>query len=196
MSYDRRKQLTQRMLKEALVELMDEKPLARITVTELCERADVNRSTYYKYYMDPRQQAETMCDEFLTVLLGIMTKHGRVEFSQEESLAVTKELVACIYENRQIFRVLANCFGYESYVRHMTELFRQFTLESWKSNGYAESAVHEELALAYVMGGATTALLKWVSDEQPRLSADEVAELITRNNACFMAQAQRHRETS
>ena len=45
----RRTQYTRRALRDALIELLADKPLARITVRELCERADVNRSTFYAH---------------------------------------------------------------------------------------------------------------------------------------------------
>jgi len=38
--------MTKRLMKEALIDLMDQKPLEKITVTEICKIADVNRSTF------------------------------------------------------------------------------------------------------------------------------------------------------
>ena len=51
-SESRRVRMTKRMLKDALMELMEKQPLAAISVTELCDLADVNRSTFYSYYND------------------------------------------------------------------------------------------------------------------------------------------------
>ena len=44
---DRRISMTKRMLKEAMTELLREKDIYHIAVRELCERADVNRTTFY-----------------------------------------------------------------------------------------------------------------------------------------------------
>ena len=43
---------SKRLLREALVALLQEKDYSRITVTELVERADLNRSTFYAHYND------------------------------------------------------------------------------------------------------------------------------------------------
>jgi len=43
---NRRVKMTKRLMKEALIDLMDQKPLEKITVTEICKIADVNRSTF------------------------------------------------------------------------------------------------------------------------------------------------------
>ena len=47
---DRRVTMTKRMLKDALIEMLKEKDIYHISIRELCERADVNRTTFYRYY--------------------------------------------------------------------------------------------------------------------------------------------------
>ena len=47
---NQRVRLTKRMLKDALVQLMETKPLEKITIYELCAKAEINRTTFYKYY--------------------------------------------------------------------------------------------------------------------------------------------------
>ncbi|MDO5139237.1 MAG: TetR family transcriptional regulator, partial [Oscillospiraceae bacterium] len=50
---NRRVRMTKRLMKDALLELLAEKDLANISVTAVCEAADVHRSTFYNYYTDP-----------------------------------------------------------------------------------------------------------------------------------------------
>ncbi len=52
-SENRRVRMTRAMVRGALLELLDEKPLGDISVTELCARADINRTTFYKHYGTP-----------------------------------------------------------------------------------------------------------------------------------------------
>lgn len=47
---NRRVNLTKTLIRDGLTELLDEKPLDKIKISELCERAGVHRSTFYKYY--------------------------------------------------------------------------------------------------------------------------------------------------
>ena len=47
---DRRIAMTKRMLKDALIDMLREKDIYHISIRELCEKADVNRTTFYKYY--------------------------------------------------------------------------------------------------------------------------------------------------
>lgn len=47
---NRKTRYTKRVIRESLQELLEEKPLSSITVKELVERADINRSTFYAHY--------------------------------------------------------------------------------------------------------------------------------------------------
>lgn len=47
---NQRVRITKKMLKSALTELLKEKSIYKISIRELCEKAEINRSTFYKYY--------------------------------------------------------------------------------------------------------------------------------------------------
>lgn len=49
---DLRIQKTRRDLRNAIIELIKEKSIEKISVTEICDKAMVNRMTFYKYYED------------------------------------------------------------------------------------------------------------------------------------------------
>ena len=46
----RRVKMTQALLKQGLIELMEQKNIRQISIKEICEQADVSRSTFYTYY--------------------------------------------------------------------------------------------------------------------------------------------------
>ena len=49
---DLRIQKTRRDLRKSILNLLREKPLEKISVTEICDNAMINRMTFYKYYED------------------------------------------------------------------------------------------------------------------------------------------------
>src|SRR5690625_5948868 len=49
---DRRKRYTRMVLRDNLMLLLKKKQLSSITVKELCEKADINRSTFYDHFKD------------------------------------------------------------------------------------------------------------------------------------------------
>lgn len=50
MKTDARVRYTVHMIQNVFLELLKEKPVAKITVKEICEHAEINRSTFYKHY--------------------------------------------------------------------------------------------------------------------------------------------------
>lgn len=51
-SFDARVRYTRMIIEQSFLELLRNKPVAKITVTELCEKAQINRATFYKHYLD------------------------------------------------------------------------------------------------------------------------------------------------
>ena len=67
---DRRIKRTKMLLQNALVDLMLEKAVGKISVTELTQKADVNRSTFYLHYLDIYDMLEQMENEFVETIQG------------------------------------------------------------------------------------------------------------------------------
>ena len=57
---------TKRRLRESLIKLVGRKPLSAVTVSELTEDADVNRSTFYFHYQDVSAMIKEMEDQFIS----------------------------------------------------------------------------------------------------------------------------------
>lgn len=47
MKESRKTLMTKKVFRKVLLELLQSKPLSKITITEICEKADLNRSTFY-----------------------------------------------------------------------------------------------------------------------------------------------------
>ena len=73
---DGRVRITRQMIRTALLNLLREKPLQHITVRELCEKASINRGTFYAHYDDiydlMEQIEQSMFDEFKAILRPLL----------------------------------------------------------------------------------------------------------------------------
>ena len=61
----RKRAYSQKVLKEALLKLLVDQPLSKITVQKLCETADVNRTTFYSNFEDIFALYRQVQDDFL-----------------------------------------------------------------------------------------------------------------------------------
>lgn len=52
---DLRQRKTRRQLVQALVDLMEERPFAELSVTDICRRAMVHRTTFYAHFTDKQE---------------------------------------------------------------------------------------------------------------------------------------------
>lgn len=60
--YDRRVRRTQKLIRKAFLELIDEKQYDQITVTDIINQADYNRATFYRHYYDKEDLATKIID--------------------------------------------------------------------------------------------------------------------------------------
>lgn len=67
---DRRTKYTRRVIKETFMELLKSKPYAKISVTELCRLADINRGTFYLHYYDVEDVLDDILDQVFSDVSG------------------------------------------------------------------------------------------------------------------------------
>lgn len=69
-STDLRARRTRKLLRDALLELIEERGFDALTVGEIAERAMVSRSTFYRYYQDKYALVEQIFEEAMQTLVN------------------------------------------------------------------------------------------------------------------------------
>ena len=64
---------SKRLIYEALADLLLEKPLEKITVTELVRRADINRGTFYAHFTDIPDVANHILDQYFERISSVFS---------------------------------------------------------------------------------------------------------------------------
>src|SRR5205085_300892 len=67
---------TQKLLREALIELIEERGFEALTIGELTERAMVSRAAFYRNYQDKYDLVEQIFEEAMSTLLGAVEEMG------------------------------------------------------------------------------------------------------------------------
>lgn len=75
-SRDRRVRMTRQMLKDALMEMLHDQDIHHVSVRALCQTANVNRSTFYRYYGSPLDLLTDMENDFLDFLSAAIRQHA------------------------------------------------------------------------------------------------------------------------
>ncbi|MBG9455399.1 TetR family transcriptional regulator [Lysinibacillus sphaericus] len=88
---------TQALIKNTFMDLLSEKPFSAITINNICEKAMIHRSTFYRYYDDKYELfSDTL--NFITITLFEQTKQG---LDIEHTLF--EEIIEYIDVNRALF---------------------------------------------------------------------------------------------
>ena len=87
MQETRRVRMTKKLIKEAYVELLETNPDKRLSITDICKCADINRSTFYMHYEDVNQLIKEIEDDVLaqipkTIFLTLMAKLDNNRFKK------------------------------------------------------------------------------------------------------------------
>lgn len=98
---DRRSQKTRKAICDAFSELLAEKELHKITVQEIADKADVNRVTFYKHYLDVYDLYDKIEEEVLIELGLLILQLG--ELYSEEFFTC---LIDYIYDNKSVFKMI------------------------------------------------------------------------------------------
>ena len=115
---------------DAMISLLDEKPLEKVSVKELTAAADVNRSSYSYHFYAKEDVLEAIFRRFNTGLGTIFYKSFRAGASTAEIMTGLKKLIFNYWlEHRKEIRVLKKA-GFDSqftrrFVLTLEELFHQ-----------------------------------------------------------------------
>ena len=103
MAEDARVRKTKQKLSAALVALLQEKPLSDITPAQICEKAGINRSTFYRNYKNVLQ---LKCEMENKILSDIQWRNGPSNsFHVQETI---ENQLQYLRENRDLFQALSS----------------------------------------------------------------------------------------
>lgn len=97
---DRRTLYTIKVIKDALISLVDKEPYAKITVTQLCREADITRSTFYLHFNNVTDVLNQVLDDALMISqdqsndLPLASEVSLDFLKQNESLLPTCQRIA------------------------------------------------------------------------------------------------------
>ena len=102
---DIRIEKTERAIKQAFMELRAEKPLEKIRVKELCDRACINKSTFYAHYQDIYALATAIEEELVDAVVESLPRLTASDVS-ERTEWLTRELFRAFAQNQEAVNIV------------------------------------------------------------------------------------------
>lgn len=163
---NRKIKITKKALKEALLELLQEKNITQISVTELCQAADINRSTFYSHYETLLDVLDDIENEFL---IHIPFYDATQSFPREKQRFVT--YITYIQNHKTEFLVLLeNGRLIERIYIDTRKLYATAETDSKRTQKY-------DYLSFYACHGSFQMIAHWLKTNQTD-TANELAELL------------------
>lgn len=151
MKTDRRVKYTQMVLKESLLEILKERPIERVTVKEICDRADINRSTFYVHYGSPQELLDSITKEMYD---EIMQK--KRDFTDIKGYM--SQICEIMYEYRDLMLVIIRA-GNMATMFQIADLWKEDFMKGFDSLGLPRE--QKEVIFLYITCGAFSVIVSW-----------------------------------
>ena len=169
MKQDLRVAVTKRMIQEALIRLLENKPIDRIKVNELCEESGINRATFYRHY----ETLQDILREIEADLIRAMPQPRQKPRNLEDARVYLEQVCTYLYEHIDIMQVLIMNRTDEEMIQSMTVFYRDYLdiyLNTLPIDSPSEDTI--EIAITLLAGGCHYLMKKCVMGQIQKTPAE------------------------
>lgn len=161
---------SRKLINAALADLLQEKPLDKITVTDIVTRAELNRGTFYAHYTDVQDVVNRLIEQTMSEILSVISDTPKN--ITEMPLAILKQVQSILESDLSFYKKVmisnASSFMQEQLISIILDYFLQHEAEFEVNN-------HEQFVLTinFCAGGLTRLYREWFAGNSS-LTLDEL----------------------
>lgn len=177
MKDDQRVTLTKKLLKDALLRLLENEPISKISVTRLCAEAGVNRATFYRHYSQPRDVIVDIRYDLFHKVSALMSQRR----AGGDPRQWVEDMCRYFYDHAQLLKILFTCRTDEEFVDFINQLYRTYS-QQIRQAGYWTELDDQELKLSTycLAGGVYYVLRQWINEPIDK-TPQQVAQILYRH---------------
>lgn len=162
---DARIRRTRKYLEESLLRIMETKSIKDITVRELTERANINRSTFYLHYSDINDVIKRIEQNLLQSFYEKLAQNMQPRTLQEDVYYFMEVVIYFLKENRHTLLILCGKNGDHSFANVLAGVTYKQT-HHWFHTILGNGADPERARLAEIFfnSGCVAMLEEWVKN--------------------------------
>ena len=156
---DRRTKYTKKIIKETLLEMLKAKDINKITVSGICSKADINRATFYRYYIDIYDLLDKIQQDFIEELKETSYNKDYTVFT------FSKDMLQVCLNNKDLLKVIFKTQSNIYFLHDFLEIGYQKCKEKWKSevNDLDEESI--DYAAVFIYNGALGVINYWIQND-------------------------------
>jgi AcrR family transcriptional regulator len=168
--HDRRVTRTRKLLREALVSLVLERGWDSVTLKDVCERADVGRSTLYLHFADKE-------DLLFSGFANLERALEDVRAKAPGQFAFAEALIAHVHDNLALFRALVTKRAGRHVTTHLRGLATRLVRRELQELGVGTTPL--PALSSFISGGLVELMIGWL-EAPTRQSPAELTEAFVR----------------
>ena len=172
---DRRVKYTRMVLKDSLIALLKNKPIEKISVKQICDMADINRSTFYAHYKDQYDLMNHIEQEVLNELNDYLNNFNLKE-NEAAAFESIENIFKYIVENEELSKVLLGENGRISFQKEIMTILQRQCMSEWKDRDEQTGELIEYFLL-FGLNGSIGVVQKWLRSGM-KFTPGEMAQLI------------------
>ncbi|BCN89487.1 TetR/AcrR family transcriptional regulator [Staphylococcus argenteus] len=166
MTIDRRIRKSQIAIRDAFIELLQHQQLEQVTVQQIADLADVNRSTFYTHYYDKYDLLEKLEDqqlEEIKTFINDNTSNEATGLSADNIYNIMKILIGNIEENIPFYQLMFR-MGKDSNIHEKLYDLIMCHLQRYKNENDQINGIPFSYFMSYVSGAGLSLIRHWVED--------------------------------
>ncbi|CAH0220176.1 TetR/AcrR family transcriptional regulator [Peribacillus simplex] len=173
---DRRIRKSKLALKDSLISLMQHKDFREISITDIVERADLNRGTFYKHYQYKEELLEEVMEDVIAdLILSYREPYKNVEtFTINELTASVIKIFEHVANYANIYTLILKSNAWPKLLERICNELKKLPLEDLEDYR-PNPKINKELASSYQAYAILGMIIEWVNTGFT-YSADYMAE--------------------
>ncbi|MDQ8735610.1 TetR/AcrR family transcriptional regulator [Paenibacillus sp. LHD-38] len=156
---------TKQALRQALFTLIETIDIQEITVSQICREANINRTTFYKYFALPIDILNEYVEEVSEQALRFIRKQNGVP-SKSDTYTIMLDICRIYYENKQLMKIYMACN--KTLIPMLQRIFVEFSATSLKENSLK----------CFLSGGVSAIIFQWSLEDYKQLP-EEIATILS-----------------
>ena len=149
---------SKKLINEALADLLTEKPLDKITVTDVVSRADINRGTFYAHYKDIPDVVDHLIHQTFSALRDALIAQPLTPPNVGMTLLST--IQGILEQDLVFYRKILNSSASSIMQEQLVSIVMDFMLEH-KDRFYPGSQAEYQFAIRFCAGGLSNLYRDW-----------------------------------
>ncbi|MEH7418950.1 TetR-like C-terminal domain-containing protein [Neobacillus drentensis] len=160
---------TRQLIKDALIDLLQEMEINKITVNRIAERATINRVTFYLHYDDIQDMLEKMAQEMAEDIESILKSTTISQNSSADELGWVKlvTLLEYIAENAKFYKVVLGSRRTPIFTERLLNIITETITERVDSNLLAAKGIQKDIAIWHGSSALIGTISAWLRKDMP-----------------------------